>query len=1042
MRKLLKTFALVAVAAVGAVSCTENMVDDTITPSTTEGVTLYATIPTEATSTRVEFTDNDSEGIALSWEMGDTFKLYGEESFDYFTFTCIDAETGSFYADITSDLTNGMTYTAKYNEDAEPSNQDGDQINNLDAACRMEATFTYGTDDAIAFEHTMAIMTFKFESTVRPAYLIFENGSTEYKVTYTELEPVNGIYTSHIMINPCDDTKRTLKFSLYNSEDTAYDIRTVDTDKAYVAGYRYTSPVSDLDPTIWLGSGTESDPYQISTAQQLRDLSTNVKEGTSYEGEYFVMTNDIDLGGIDSEGNGIEENEFTAIGYFTSSDDYCYFQGTFDGGGYCVSGLYIYQPEATSQALFGRSTNATIKNLSVSGSVTGYSTVAGVSAYNKNSTITSCVNSATVTSVRYYVGGVAGYNYGTVVSNCCNSGTISGECQVGGVAGYNSNSSLVTNCYNTGAIVGETTSESVSICGFGGVVGYNPGSTVSECYNEGPVSVSNANRGSYATYVGGVVGYNGESTLINSYNIGSVTGNQCYVGGVVGCNKNIVINCYNLGALELIGTGAYAGGVVGTSEYLASMMTRACYSSATITGADGCTGGVVGKISNANISDCYYDSTLYSGSSYGYMGTSSYIVFGDLRGFSTATMESSLLIYHLNNGAYDYNVTSPSIEAYAWKTDEGYPTFDREGTPTYTQFDIAYDSDNNLYKIYTANGMKLFANLVNSSSYSMSISGDKMISGEDSEFDFSDTNQTANGKLMSDIDLEGSEDNQWIPIGVGSSNSGYIYKGSFDGGGHEISGLYINQSSMYRGLFGYVSGMDYKSDETTSVTISNLGVSGSVTGQSYIGGIVGCARYTNIINCYNKATIIGSGSTGYIGGIAGSVTGETSYTDYELTNCYNMGTVTGTNSSATCVGGVVGRYATGTMSNCYNTAVITGESYRVGGVTGFGDDLSTISNCYNTGNVVSTGGETSRIGGIAGSMLNSTVSNCTYDSSVYTGSFGYDASGYGNTITNVSGSTTLTTDMKSGSFAATLGSDNWKEDTTPINNSYPILIWQ
>ena len=113
------------------------------------------------------------------------------------------------------------------------------------------------------------------------------------------------------------------------------------------------------------------------------------------------------------------------------------------------------------------------------------------------------------------------------------------------------------------------------------------------------------------------------------------------------------------------------------------------------------------------------------------------------------------------------------------------------------------------YLIYTAENLKEFADIVNGTD---SISADS----------------DADAKLMNNIDLNGSEENPWTPIG----NSINQYIGTFDGNGHTISGLYIDSNADGQGLFGYVSG---------SGTVQNLSVSGSVSvsGNRYVGGVVG-----------------------------------------------------------------------------------------------------------------------------------------------------------------------------------------------------------
>ncbi|MFI3290152.1 MAG: GLUG motif-containing protein [Rikenellaceae bacterium] len=542
MRKLLKTFALAAVAVVGAVSCSESAVDDIITPSGTSGVTLYATTPSEA-STKVSFTD-EGDYINLEWEAGDSFTLYDNNGdvVDTFTTTEGDGNFTSSKEDLI--LESDTTYTAKYKESANIYEQEGDEISNLDAACQMEATFTYGKATSLTFEHQMAIMTFEFESAERPAKLIFENGDESYTVTYTSIEPsVDNIYTSHIMVNPCNATDRTLTFKFYDSEETAYDIRTTTSSIAYEAGYRYTASTSSLATRDWSGSGTEADPYQIENATQLRQLSTNVAAGTNYSGEYFEMTCDIDLGGVNADGTITAENEFTTIGYFGRS-----FCGTFDGGGHEVSGLYINQPESAYQGLFGYIDSATIKNLGVSGSVMGQYGVGGVVGCAVSSTVSNCYNTGSVVGSDNYVGGVMGWSVTSTVSNCYNTGSVKGSRRVGGVVGDSITSATVNNCYNTGSVEGASM--------VGGVVGCSV-RTVSNCYNTGSVYGS-------GDFVGGVVGDNIDATVSNCYNTGSVKGSDDSVGGVVGENCGTVSNCYNTGSVE--GSNDSVGGVVGYSD--------------------------------------------------------------------------------------------------------------------------------------------------------------------------------------------------------------------------------------------------------------------------------------------------------------------------------------------------------------------------------------------------------------------------------------------------------------------------------------------
>ena len=205
--------------------------------------------------------------------------------------------------------------------------------------------------------------------------------------------------------------------------------------------------------------------------------------------------------------------------------------------------------------------------------------------------------------------------------------------------------------------------------------------------------------------------------------------------------------------------------------------------------------------------------------------------------------------------------------------------------------------------------------------------------------------------LTDNIDLGGSEGSQWTPIGP----SGTPFTGTFNGGGHTISGLYIdNTNSDYQGLFGYVG---------TGGTVQNLTASGTASGDHYVGGVVGYNAGT-VENCANTSDVTGTGSGDYIyvGGVVGYNTGGT------VTHCYNTGSVTGSGTS-TYAGGVVGYNTDGTVTNCYNTGSVVG--YNTGG---------TVTHCYNTSNVTGSGPRT-YVGGIVG-INSATLTHCYNTGSV------------------------------------------------------------
>ena len=212
------------------------------------------------------------------------------------------------------------------------------------------------------------------------------------------------------------------------------------------------------------------------------------------------------------------------------------------------------------------------------------------------------------------------------------------------------------------------------------------------------------------------------------------------------------------------------------------------------------------------------------------------------------------------------------------------------------------------YQISTADQLKLFRDKVNN----VTKEADTQICAE----------------LTEDIDLNGEA---WTPIGNYTEGNQIYYEGTFDGGGHTVSGLNVTGKFRYVSLFGAVKGG----------TIKNLTVAGNVSHNYYstgldchVGGIVGGALdAATIENCSNNCSVTGS-SSDYVGGIAGS-----NINNARIIDCYNVCTITGTIKGT---GGVTGLNM-GTISNCYNVGTVKGN-YAVGEIVG--NNSGTVENCY------------------------------------------------------------------------------------------------
>ncbi len=308
------------------------------------------------------------------------------------------------------------------------------------------------------------------------------------------------------------------------------------------------------------------------------------------------------------------------------------------------------------------------------------------------------------------------------------------------------------------------------------------------------------------------------------------------------------------------------------------------------------------------------------------------------------------------------------------------------------------DSKDAVYEISNAGQLYWFAGLVNGT-----------LSGETQ-------NASANAVLTADIVVnknvlksDGTVNEgtfkEWTPIATSASP----YTGIFEGQNHTISGLYFKQETSFVGLFSvnsgkianvgifdsYFYGQPYKGwqvggvcgSNTNQGAITNCYNTGIVRGSETVGGVCG-SNYGTITNCSNKGNVGEDDES--VGGVCGSNYGT-------ITNCNNAGIVSG----KMYVGGVCGKNSNGgTVTNCNNTGEVRGTSQYIGGLSG-DNDSSSITNCNNTGEVKATG---KFVGGLSGGNYNNgTITNCYYDSTVYTGAAIGTNSG---TTTKIEGKTT------------------------------------
>ena len=360
----------------------------------------------------------------------------------------------------------------------------------------------------------------------------------------------------------------------------------------------------DGTPSQPHGTGTEDDPYQIGTAQELAWLAYAVNNQMESAGYCAVLTADIDLGYC----------RWPVIGILSCNGQRAY-TGTFDGQGHTVSGLYITSLGGRQKlGLFGVAQDAVIENLTVRGSIE----LTGVKSYDmtagyiiggllgsgevkdgKGVTIRNCVSQVDISvsfvndqkAQRASVSGLVGRLSGSgshEITDCRNEGRVytsfepgayylggfGGDGGQGGIVGFIDASARLERCVNTGTVYAGRAA------GVGGIVG-NAGAngvtiTLNQCANQGAVSNDIGGALLRKGGTGGIIGLapTGSITVSSCYNTGVVAG-SAIVGGILGGekgehsssqygNKNLTLeNCYNAGALQVGTATTLVGSLAG-----------------------------------------------------------------------------------------------------------------------------------------------------------------------------------------------------------------------------------------------------------------------------------------------------------------------------------------------------------------------------------------------------------------------------------------------------------------------------------------------
>ncbi len=349
------------------------------------------------------------------------------------------------------------------------------------------------------------------------------------------------------------------------------------------------------------GSGTESDPYLIYTAEQLNTIGRYPADLDCH----FRLMADIDMSGA----------RFNIIGYGAA------FSGIFDGDGHVVRNVYYYQSYGGYMGLFSCvSAGGEIRNLGLeyvgvhavnyvyigglvgynSGTITncyiiggseGYECVGCLIGYNHYGTITGCYSRGGV-SGDSWIGGLVGYNHMGTISDCNSRARVSGP--------YNDDDADYDECFVAGGLVGMNTGmisncrATISVWNggemVGGLIGENYKGTISNCYSTGGIECYEL--------AGGLVGFNRNGPISECYST-TYVGGYVDIGGLTGSNSGSITNCYATGGVE---GHRFVGGLAGGSS---GPITN-CYATGSVSG-DNDVGGLVGYNKSGEITNSFWD---------------------------------------------------------------------------------------------------------------------------------------------------------------------------------------------------------------------------------------------------------------------------------------------------------------------------------------------------------------------------------------------------------------------------------------------------
>ena len=319
------------------------------------------------------------------------------------------------------------------------------------------------------------------------------------------------------------------------------------------------------------GTGTESDPYQIYTAQELANVN---------DAGYYMLMNDIDLtewisknspskGWIPLGRNGnvmsnLLGNNHTISGFWCNTDeDFTALIAMAEGisikdltveiaAGKSVKGANY------SAVIIGKANDCVMENCHVVGSVIGKDYLGGLAGLITSGAIKNCTSEISIQGANY-IGGIAG-DASAIISGCSSTSDITGNNYLGGIFGATSSPSI-KDCRAVCTISGSS-----DVSSFAGGIAGSSSAEILTCYARGSISQSTTSE---SCYVGGIVGYNNK-TIRDCYSSVQLSSTQ-YAAGIAGYNTGVVDKCYASGDLSAV---LYGAGIVGYNDGVSAVVTN------------------------------------------------------------------------------------------------------------------------------------------------------------------------------------------------------------------------------------------------------------------------------------------------------------------------------------------------------------------------------------------------------------------------------------------------------------------------------------